>query len=149
MRNGRKKESNSAPILFQMMIYAAILFFSQMISAMMPASFPLPTPVIGLVLLYILLTTHVIKLEWVDSFGSAMISLIGFLFVPSGISLAANLDIMRSQGVQLVLVILLSTVILLVVTAYTARALVWVKDKVAERRAENRVSSHATGGNKQ
>ncbi|GKS81208.1 murein hydrolase transporter LrgA [Ligilactobacillus pabuli] len=144
-----KKETKSAPILFQMMIYAAILFISQMISSMMPASFPVPTPVIGLVLLYVLLTAHVIKIEWVDSFGSAMISMIGFLFVPSGISLAANLDIMKAQGVQLVLVILLATIILLVVTAYTARAFGWIKQKFGERHAESQVSQSTVGGDKQ
>lgn len=122
-----KKEEKKAPLLFQMMIYAAILFVSQFISDLMPASFPLPTAVVGLILMYVLLTTHIIKLEWVDSFGSAMIGLIAFLFVPSGISLAANLDIMKSEGVQIVLVIILSTIILLVVTAYTTRLLLWIK----------------------
>ena len=80
-----------------------------------------------------------------------MISMIGFLFVPSGISLAANLDIMKSQGVQLVLVILLSTIILLVVTAYTARALGWAKQKVSEHKssAARQVSQSAVGGEKQ
>lgn len=147
----KEQETKSAPVLFQMMIYAAILFVSQMISSVMPASFPLPTPVIGLVLLYTLLTAHIIKIEWVDSFGSAIISMIGFLFVPSGISLAANLDIMKSQGVQLVLVILLSTIILLVVTAYTARALGWAKQKVSEHKssAARQVSQSAVGGEKQ
>lgn len=147
----KEKETKSAPILFQMMIYAAVLFVSQMISSVMPSSFPIPTPVIGLVLLYALLTAHIIKIEWVDSFDSAMISMIGFLFVPSGISLAANLDIMKTQGIQLVLVILLSTVILLVVTAYTARTLGWFKQKISEHKssAAGQISHSAVGGNKQ
>lgn len=129
----KKKESQkqkSAPILVQMLIYATILFVSQIISDLMPKSFPVPTPVIGLVLLYVLLTTHVIKLEWVDSFGSALISLISFMFVPSGISLAANLKIMREQGVQLLIVIVASTIILLVVTAYTTKFFSWIVNKV-------------------
>ncbi|MBA1433753.1 CidA/LrgA family protein [Bombilactobacillus bombi] len=123
-------KAKSAPLLIQMLIYAAILFVSQFISDSMPKSFPLPTAVIGLVMLYLLLTFKVIKVEWVDSFGSAMISMIGFLFVPSGISLAGNLKIMRAEGVQLVIVILIATVILLVVTAYTTRILNMIKSKI-------------------
>ncbi|MCT6904303.1 MAG: CidA/LrgA family protein, partial [Lactobacillus sp.] len=69
----KKEKTKSAPILVQMFIYAAILFVAQIISDLMPKSFPVPTPVIGLVLLYVLLTFHVIKVEWVDSFGSALI----------------------------------------------------------------------------
>lgn len=125
-----EEKHKPAPILFQMFIYAAILFVSQMISDLIPKSFPVPTPVIGLILLYLLLTTHIVKVEWVDSFGSVLISLIGFMFVPSGISLAANLDIMKAQGVQIVLAIIIATVIILLVTAYTTRAFVWLRSKL-------------------
>lgn len=127
-----EKKVKSAPILVQMFIYAAILFVSQMISDLMPQSFPVPTPVIGLILLYVLLTAKVIKVEWVDSFGSALISLIGFMFVPSGISLAANLEIMKEQGVQLIVVIVAATVILLVVIAYTTRFFSWLINKITD-----------------
>lgn len=130
MKKKNMKTPKSAPLLVQMFIYAAILFVSQVISELMPKSFPVPTPVIGLVLLYALLTFHVIKVEWVDSFGSALISLIGFMFVPSGISLAANLKIMKTEGVQLVIVIIASTIILLVVTAYTTKFFSWIVEKV-------------------
>lgn len=126
----KKEKTKSAPILVQMFIYAAILFVAQVISDLMPKSFPVPTPVIGLVLLYFLLTVHVIKVEWVDSFGGALISLIGFMFVPSGISLAANLKIMQEQGIQLIIVVIASTIILLVVTAYTTKFFNWVIGKV-------------------
>ena len=126
----KKEKTKSAPILVQMFIYAAILFVAQVISDLMPKSFPVPTPVIGLVLLYFLLTVHVIKVEWVDSFGSALISLIGFMFVPSGISLAANLKIMQEQGIQLIIVVIASTIILLVVTAYATKFFSWVIGKV-------------------
>ncbi|WP_233553577.1 CidA/LrgA family protein [Lactobacillus sp. ESL0228] len=127
-----EKKVKSAPILVQMFIYAAILFVSQVISDLMPKSFPVPTPVIGLILLYVLLTTKVIKIEWVDSFGSVLISLIGFMFVPSGISLAANLKIMKAQGVQLIIVIVAATIILLVVIAYTTRFFSWLVNKITE-----------------
>lgn len=52
------------------------------------------------------------------------------MFVPSGISLAANLKIMETQGVQLVIVIIASTIILLVVVAYTTRFFSWAVHKI-------------------
>ncbi|MDF7671865.1 CidA/LrgA family protein [Lactobacillus sp. ESL0701] len=148
MDKNKESEHKSAPLLFQMLVYAAILFASQLISEVMPKNFPVPTPVIGLVLLYVLLTTHVVKLEWVDSFGSALISLISFMFVPSGISIAGNLDIMKAQGVQLVIVILLATIILLVVTAYTTRALLWVKKKLTSVKLGSTSEDVKTGDGK-
>ena len=127
------KETKDASILIQMGIFAGILFVSSIISPMFPASFPVPTPVIGLVLLYLLLTVHVIKIEWVEKFANFLIGFIAFLFVPSGIQLTASLDIMRAQGVQLVATIVISTVILLVVIAYTASFFIWVKKTVFKR----------------
>lgn len=127
------KETKDAPILIQMGIFAGILLVSSIISPMFPASFPVPTPVIGLVLLYLLLTVHVIKIEWVEKFANFLIGFIAFLFVPSGIQLTASLDIMRAQGVQVVATIVISTVILLVVIAYTASFFIWVKKTVFKR----------------
>ncbi|MFT8324927.1 CidA/LrgA family protein [Oenococcus sicerae] len=123
-------KTKSAPILVQMGIYSAVLFVSWLISEWMALTFPkfpMPTPVIGLVILYALLTFHVVKIEWVDSFGNLMISLIGFMFVPSGIQLAGTLDLLKTEGWQLIVVIILSTVILLVVVAYTTRLFMWIR----------------------
>ncbi|QMU09192.1 CidA/LrgA family protein [Levilactobacillus suantsaii] len=111
-------------------IFAAVLFVSSLISPLFPASFPVPTPVIGLILLYLLLATHIVKLHNVEKFGDFMISLIAFLFVPSGIQLAANLDILRTEGVQIVLVTLIATIILLVVVAYTTAGFIWLAKHV-------------------
>ncbi|KRL01667.1 CidA/LrgA family protein [Liquorilactobacillus capillatus] len=128
-KNATKKKVQPAPFLVQMGIYASILFVANVISSLAPASFPVPAPVIGMVLLYSLLSLHILKVEWVDSFGAILINLIGFLFVPSGISLAANLDIMKAEGIQIVTVIIISTIILLLVTAYTTRFFIWLKKK--------------------
>ena len=132
--NNKSKTATStkkdAPILVQIGIYATVLFISWLISEFVAKTFPkfpLPTPVIGLVLLYLALTFKIIKVEWVDSFGSFMISLIGFLFVPSGIQLAGTLGILQNEGWKLVIVIILSTIVLLVVVAYTARLFIWIR----------------------
>lgn len=120
---GKKKQS--APFLMQAFVFALILFIAHYISSFISPYFLLPTPVAGMILLYVLLTCHIVKLEWVDDFAAAMISVIGFLFVPSGISMIADLKILQQEGVQLILVILVSTIILLVVTAYTTQLLEW------------------------
>lgn len=126
---GEQDQKDSAPIIVQMGIYAVILFISYLLASLLPQSFPIPTPVIGLMLLYTLLSCHVIKVEWVDSLGTTLIGLIGFLFVPSGISLAQNLDLFAEEGIKVLVVILLSTIILLVVISYTARFMISLTKK--------------------
>lgn len=117
------RQRKSAPMFIQMSIYTAILLVSQIISELLPKALPIPATVIGLLLMYGLLSSHLIKVEWVDSLGSLLISMIGFMFVPSGISIAANLNILQAEGLQLVLVIVLSTVGMLIIVTYVTRAI--------------------------
>lgn len=126
----KDKKPEASNIYVQMGIFAAILFVSQLISDLFPKSFVVPTPLIGMVLLYILLACHIVKLHQVEKFGTFMIGLIAFLFVPSGIQLAAHLDIMRREGIQDVCVIIISTIIILVVIAYVGALVMSIHHKI-------------------
>ena len=126
----KDKKPEASNIYVQMGIFAAILFVSQLISDLFPKSFVVPTPLIGMVLLYILLACHIVKLHQVEKFGTFMIGLIAFLFVPSGIQLAAHLDIMRREGIQDVFVIIISTIILLIVIAYVGALVMNIHHKI-------------------
>lgn len=129
-------EEKPSPIIVQMAIFAAVLFVSSLISPLFPPSFPVPTPVIGLIILYLLLASHIVKLRNVEKFGDFMISLIAFLFVPSGIQLAASLDILKAQGIQIVSVVLIATIVMLVVVAYTTAGMIWIRKHVFHRSAD-------------
>lgn len=133
-KNNGAPEKKPAPIIMQMSIFAIILFISGIISSFFPKSFCVPAAVIGTILLYLALTFKIVKLEWVEQFANFLIGLIGFLFVPAGISLAARLDIMKHEGVQDVIVILLATIVLLVVTAYTARFIIRIHEKLVGKK---------------
>ena len=126
----KDKKPEASNIYVQMGIFAAILFVSQLISDLFPKSFVVPTPLIGMVLLYVLLACHIVKLHQVEKFGTFMIGLIAFLFVPSGIQLAAHLDIIRREGIQDVCVIIISTIIILVVIAYIGALVMSIHHKI-------------------
>ena len=126
----KDKKPEASNIYVQMGIFAAILFVSQLISDLFPKSFVVPTPLIGMVLIYVLLACHIVKLHQVEKFGTFMIGLIAFLFVPSGIQLAAHLDIMRREGIQDVCVIIISTIIILVVIAYIGALVMSIHHKI-------------------
>ncbi|MGT2929928.1 CidA/LrgA family protein [Streptococcus dentasini] len=129
-------QTKSAPMFIQMSIYTAILLVSQIISELLPKALPIPATVIGLILMYALLSSHLIKVEWVDSLGSLLISMIGFMFVPSGISIAANLNILQAEGLQLILVIGLSTVAMLVIVTYVTRVILSLRQVSLAKLAE-------------
>jgi holin-like protein len=128
-----KDEKKPSNVLTQIVIYAAVLFVSSILSALMPKSFPIPVPVWGLIILYILLTTKVIKLHQVEKMSTFLIGIIGFLFVPSGIQLYQNLDIIKDDGLKLILAIIFSTIIILVVIAFTTKLVIFISNKIRHR----------------
>ena len=129
----KQPEKKAAPILVQMGIFAAILFVSALISSLFPKSFVVPTPLIGMIILYILLATHIVKLEQVEKFGDLMISLIALMFVPSGVQLAGSLDLMKREGLQDIIVSVLATIIILVVIAYVGALVIKIHQKLTGR----------------
>lgn len=126
----KQPEKKGAPILVQMGIFGAILFVSALISSLFPKSFVVPTPLIGMIILYILLATHIVKLEQVEKFGDFMISLIAFMFVPSGVQLAGSLDLMKKEGLQDIIVSILATIIILIAIAYVGALVIKIHQKI-------------------
>ena len=106
----------------QALTLAVILFISKIIEAVMPI--PMPASVIGLVLLFIALCTGIVKLEQVESVGTALTNNISFLFVPAGISVINSLPILSKSPILLILLIIISTIFLLVCTGYASQLLV-------------------------
>lgn len=129
--------------LTQAFIFAVIMLISNGIAAIFPI--PIPASVVGLVLLFVLLCLKVIKLEQVETLGTSLTSLIGFLFVPSGISVMNSLGVMQQYGVQIALVILLATIILLGATGLFSQLILSVsqkRQKAAPEKQTVRRSNH-------
>ncbi|MFB9768829.1 CidA/LrgA family protein [Lactiplantibacillus modestisalitolerans] len=122
----------------QIMIYAVILLISSLISklaSLVWPTFPLPTALIGMILLYLLLTFKVVKLEHVAGVSNFFVQIMSLVFIPSGIALVTKLDVLKAEGIQIVLVVMVSTLMLLLFTAGMAWLLIQVKEWWLARRA--------------
>ena len=105
----------------------------------------MPASVIGLVLLFLALCLKIIKLEQVESLGTALTSLIGFLFVPAGISVMNSLGVMQQYGIQICLVIIVATIILLGVTGLFSQLILGMtKDNKAKEEIKDADMSEKT-----
>lgn len=118
--------------LSQAFIFATVMFVSNLISMYLPI--PMPASVIGLVLLFVLLTTKIVKLEQVEQLGTSLTGLISFLFVPSGISVIQSLGVMQEVGVQVVGVIIIATIMLLAATGLFSQLLMQLSERPQKRK---------------
>lgn len=79
---------------------------------------PLPSSILGMLLLTLLLKLKVIRLEWVRSISDFLVTNIGFFFVPPGVAIMLYFDIIKAQFVPIVTASVVSTVLVLAVTGW-------------------------------
>lgn len=80
-------------------------------------SLPVPGPVVGMVLLFALMTARVPLPGLLRDTSDGILRHLSLLFVPAGVGLVNNLDRLGSDGLLLLLVVVVSTVVALAVTA--------------------------------
>ncbi len=80
---------------------------------------PLPGPVIGMVLLLIGLLIRFPLPEATGETADGILKHLSMLFVPAGVGVVQQLDILGAEGGRLLIVIVLSTILALTVTAVT------------------------------
>lgn len=113
------KNSKAVPFLQQAFIFAIVMLVANIIKGFLPM--PMPASAIGLILLFIALSTKIVKVEQVEGLGNKLISIISFLFVPAAISVINSLGILSTSGLQIMLIIIVATVILLTITGWSTQ----------------------------
>lgn len=82
-------------------------------------SVPVPSSILGMLLLTALLQMKVVKLEWVEGLSNFLVSNMGFFFVPPGVALMLYLDIIEAEFWPITLSVVASTVLVLVTTGWS------------------------------
>jgi len=131
-----------AKFIKQIMIYGVILLVSSLISELVNQiwpGFPMPPALIGMIMLYLLLTLKIVKLEQVEGVSNFFVQIISLIFIPSGVALVTKLDVLKAEGVQIIIVVVVSTLMLLLFTAGISWLLIKVKEYVIGRRQQSSI----------
>ena len=84
---------------------------------------PVPGNVIGMLLLFILLCTGLIKLDMIEEMTNFLINHLAFFFVPAGVGLLAYIGVLKSSWAAIFGISLVTTAIVMVVTGHTVQIL--------------------------
>ena len=87
---------------------------------------------IGMLLLFILLITNVIKFKWIDNVSEFFLKNMAFFFVPSVVSLLAYFDIITPVLWKLVLILFISFIITFISVGYSAKLMIYLLKKKGE-----------------
>lgn len=117
-----------AVIVVQILIIHVFLFLGIVIKHFI--SIPIPASMVGLILLFIALKLKIVKLDWVEKGGNWLLAELLLFFVPSAVGIVNYTEIFSMNGLESVLLIGLSTVIVMGVTAFTS-------EKIYNRKRSN------------
>lgn len=79
---------------------------------------PLPSSIIGMLLLTLFLKLKIIRLEWVRGLSDFLVANIGFFFVPPGVAIMVYFDIIKAQLWPILIASAISTVLVLAITGW-------------------------------
>lgn len=90
---------------------------------------PVPGSVIGLLLLFILLMSNIIKVEWIEKGAQFFIRNLVFFFIPSTVGIIEHFDLFKGKGILLIVITLISTGMVIVTSGLLSQSLVKVGAK--------------------
>lgn len=92
-----------------------ILYVFNLIGVWIKEFFSLSVPgsVIGLLLLFILLMTNIIKVEWIEAGAQFFVSNLVFFFIPATVGIIDYFDLFKGRGILLILIALISTILVM------------------------------------
>lgn len=79
---------------------------------------PVPSSIIGMLLLAAALKLKLVRVMWVDKISDFLVKNLGFFFVPAGVGLMRCLGLISEQWVPIVGASVISTVLIIAVTGW-------------------------------
>ena len=107
--------------LHQAIIIAAVTFAAEIVKYTLPL--PIPASIYGLILLFILLKTGIIKLSQIEDVGNLLLELMPLLLVPASVSFLTVLDTIQSMLLPVLIMGFIGTIAVMFITGRVSQ---WV-----------------------
>ena len=108
-------------IMGELALIFGICLVGEGVAALLPVAFP--ASVISMVLLMVLLLTGVVKDRHIQRASHFLVANMAFFFLPSFVGLLEHIELLKSQLVPLLLIIVLTTPVVYLITGWTVRLL--------------------------
>ena len=86
-------------------------------------NFPIPEAVYGMIYLFLALLLKIIKPYHIKNTSDGILANLAFLFVPVGVGIMANFDVIKGSILKLTLIVVIGTAITMAVTGVIVQGL--------------------------
>ncbi|GGA30703.1 CidA/LrgA family protein [Paenibacillus physcomitrellae] len=80
----------------------------------------IPGSILGIIVVFILLQTKVIKLAWIERGANWLLAELLLFFIPSAVGIMQYIPMLENDGLQILLVVIFSTVIVMLSSGIVA-----------------------------
>jgi holin-like protein len=104
---------------------ALIIFVIYLLGELLSSLLHLPIPgnILGMVILFILLCTNIVKVDNISNVTNFLLNHLSFFFIPAGVGLMTSMGIIKSTWWQLLVVCISTTIIVMGVTGIVVQAI--------------------------
>ncbi len=113
--------------LVQFAIILSVSFVGEVLNHFI--SIPVPASIYGLVIMFALLKTGILKLCHVKETGYFLLGILPIMFVPSSVGFIKAFPLMKKFGVQFVLVAIVSTFLVMGITGIVSQIIIRIQKK--------------------
>lgn len=106
----------------ELALILAITYIGEIISRFI--IFPIPGPVIGMLLLFLLLKYSILKVKQIENVAVLLLANLAILFVPPGVKLISALDLLEGNILKIVALMIITTILTMATTGLTVQYLI-------------------------
>ncbi|MCG7378372.1 CidA/LrgA family holin-like protein [Paenibacillus sp. ACRSA] len=109
---------------------AILMAFSLLMNQLAGAlHLPIPGSILGMVVLFLLLQTGVVKLRWIEVGAAWLLGELLLFFIPSAVGIMNYMPMLEHDGLQILFIVLLSTFLVMVCTGLVATQIAKRKER--------------------
>lgn len=80
----------------------------------------IPGSILGIVVVFILLETKILRLEWIELGANWLLAELLLFFIPAAVGIMKYFPMLEADGLQILIVVVFSTIIVMVSSGLTA-----------------------------
>jgi len=108
--------------LLQFLLILFISLVGEILNTYIPL--PIPASIYGMVILFTLLVTKVIKLEHVKDTGKFLIDIMPIMFIPAGVGLLDSYGVLEPILVPAIIITFITSIVVMVATGWTSQLII-------------------------
>ncbi len=121
--------------LFQFCVILIVCFIGEIFHALIPLS--IPASIYGLVIMFILLSLKIIKLEKIEKTADFLMQIMPIMFVPPAVGIITVWADLKNILVPFILIIIVTTVAVMVITGKTTEFVLKNNRRKSDERNNN------------